>query len=113
MAKLLEHHDVSTVILYQCEYGLVIPGPDGAPVPAKKPTQWASNFSWMLKRLSKRCSKTHGHQSLAGGSAKHAELYPLNLIVEIRRGTRDTIDDREKVYVADGAAISLASVLNS
>ena len=37
MLELLGDDEVSTVVSDQCEYGLVTPGPDGAPMPAKKP----------------------------------------------------------------------------
>ena len=96
MRKLLKEKSVATVVSDQCEYGLLTPGPNGEPMAAKKPTKWASSSPHMLKRLSKRCQKGHTHQQLVGGRAKHAENYPLDLIVEILRGMRDTADFEEE-----------------
>ena len=92
MNKLLKEKRVSTTVSDQCEYGLLTPGPEGAPIAAKKPTKWMSSSPHMLKRLSKRCSKNHVHQQLVGGRAKDAENYPLELITQILRGIRDTAD---------------------
>ena len=59
---------------------------------SKKPTKWASKSLPMLARLSRRCSKTHRHQVLEGGRPKVAEIYPPELVLEIRRGMRGTED---------------------
>ena len=96
MVELLCHPRVSSIVSDQCEYGLLTHGPDGTPMPAKKPTRWASSSPHMLKRLSKRCSQTHVHQQLVGGRAKKCEDYPLDLITEILRGIRDTADHEEE-----------------
>ena len=96
MVKLLREKRVSTVVSDQCEYGLLTPGPNGEPMPAKKPTKWASSSSHMLKRLARRCQKDHTHQQLVGGRAKQNENYSLDLIVEILRGMRDTADFEEE-----------------
>ena len=113
MVSLLEMDGVSQVISDQCEYGLLTPDASGKPTPARKPTQWASNSPWMLKRLSTRCSGKHKHQALEGGRAKKAELYPLKLILTMIRGIRDTIDGRENNYDPDEIAMNMSSVLNS
>ena len=65
-------------------------------MPAKKPTRWASSSPQMLKRLSRRCSKTHVHQHLVGGRAKACEHYPIELITGILKGIRDTADHEEE-----------------
>lgn len=96
MIKLLTLNKDSTVVSDQCMYGLLTPGPDGAPMPAKKPTKWASSSPHMLRRLATRCSKEHIHQQLVSGRAKGAENYPIELITEILRGMRDTADAEEK-----------------
>ena len=96
MVDLLAMPKVSCVVSDQCEYGLLTPGPGGVPMPAKKPTRWASSSPHMLKRLSKRCSKTHDHQQLVGGRAKACENYSPELITEILRGIRDTADHEEE-----------------
>ena len=77
MQELLADERVGTTVSDQCEYGLVTPGPNGEPIPAKKPTQWASSSPRMLARLSKRCTGTHEHQHLEGQRTQGAELYPL------------------------------------
>ena len=96
MEKLMQHKGVATVVSDQCEYGLLTPGPDGQPMPAKKPTRWMSSSPHMLKRLSRRCQGDHAHQHLVGGRAKLAENYPIELITEILRGMRDTADFEEE-----------------
>ena len=96
MVALLAMPKVSSVVSDQCEYGLLTPGPGGVPMPAKKPTRWASSSPHMLKRLSKRCSKDHDHQQLVGGRAKACENYAPELITEILRGIRDTADHEEE-----------------
>ena len=48
--ELLSMPRVSSVVSDQCEYGLLTPGPGGVPMPAKKPTRWASSSPHMLKR---------------------------------------------------------------
>ena len=96
MEKLMQHKGVATVVSDQCEYGLLTPGPDGQPTPAKKPTRWMSSSPHMLKRLSRRCQGDHANQHLVGGRAKLAENYPIELITEILRGMRDTADFEEE-----------------
>ena len=92
MVQLMNKKQVGTVISHQCEYGLTTPGPDGKPMPAKKPTKWMSSSPQMLECLSKRCSGKHQHQALMGGKAAAAAYYPLDLITEILRGMRNTAD---------------------
>ena len=96
MKKLLKTKGVLTVVSDQCQYGLMTPGPDGRLMPAKKPTRWASSSPHMIKRLSKRCDKSHIHQHLIGGRAANAAFYPPELITEILRGIRDTEDASHK-----------------
>ena len=93
--KIMNHPKVHSVISDQCEYGLLTPGPGGVPTPAKKPTRWMSSSAQMIKRLSRRCSKTHVHQQLVGGRAKACEDYSIELVTDILRGMRDTADHEE------------------
>ena len=95
MEKLLREKQALTTVSDQCEYGLSTPGPNGGPLPAKKPTKWASSSCHMLKCISRRCKRDHTHQQLLGGRAKQAENYPLDLIVEIIMGMRDAADFEE------------------
>ena len=73
--------------------------------------------SSMSPRLSTRFSKTHAHQHLVGGRAKNAENYPIELIVEILRGMRDTADFEEQwgdeTEASLGQAMATASLFHS
>ena len=93
--KIMNHPRVHSVVSDQCEYGLLTPGPGGVPTPAKKPTRWMSSSVQMIRRLSRRCSKTHVHQQLVGGRAKACEDYSIELVTDILRGMRDTADHEE------------------
>ena len=77
IARLLKHPRVGSVVSDQCEYGLLTPDADGIPTPAKKPIRWMSSSSFMLQRLSRRCSGDHVHQHLVGRRAKAAEEYSI------------------------------------
>ena len=92
MTSMLKDPRIGTVVSDQCMYGLVTPGPDGCPTPAKKPTRWASSSQPMLDRLSKRCDHSHVHQPLMSGRAAAAAYYPAGLVTNILRGMRDTAD---------------------
>ena len=92
MLRLLKSSKVNVTVADQCMYGLVTKGPEGEPMSAKKPTQWASTSPQMLKRLSTRCDGSHSHQHLIGGRAAAAAYYPPKLISQILRGMRDTAD---------------------
>ena len=113
MQELLADERVGSIVSDQCEYGLVTPSQDGTPMPAKKPTRWASSSPYMLKRLSKRCSKTHQHQQLTDGRAKDAAIYPLPLILEILRGMRDTTDAATNLDDDDEIAMQTVALINS
>ena len=52
--RMLKLEGVSTVVNDQCMFGLIAKGPDGTSLPAKKPTRWMSNSSFMLDRTRKR-----------------------------------------------------------
>ena len=93
---MMKQKRVSTVVPDQCEYGLFTPGPDGEPMPAKKPTRWMSSSPHMLKRLSRRCQGDHAHQNLVGGRDKSADNYPSELSTQMLWGMRDTADFEEK-----------------
>ena len=53
MERLMKQKGVSTLVSDQCEYGLLTPGPDVEPMPAKKPTRWMPSSPHMIKRLSR------------------------------------------------------------
>ena len=86
VTSLLKHPRVRTIVSDQCEYGLVTPNEHGELTPAKKPTRWATTSEQMVKRLSKRCTRTHDHQPLLGGRAAAAAFYPLPLITKNPQG---------------------------
>ena len=67
----------------------------------------------MLNRLAKRCSGEHSHGPLLAGRAKHAETYPMGLIVDILRGMRDENDRLPHDDDAEENAAMLAASLNS
>ena len=115
MVKLLDDYKIETVISHQCKYGLLTPGPGGVPAPAKKPTKWASDSPFMLRRLSRRCSGKHKHQHIERGRPAAAALYPLRLITEILRGMRDTTEHQTKHYDDDDdeALLNPVMALNS
>ena len=114
MIKLLKQKRVQSTVSDQCQYGLLTPGPDGTPTPAKKPTRWASSSTSMLARLSSRCKGGHEHQHLIGGRAANAAFYPPELITDILRGMRDTADaeyvEQEQCHDMDVAMLRAASL---
>jgi hypothetical protein len=113
MLRLLNSPKVNTTVADQCMYGLETKGPDGKPMAAKKPTQWASTSMHMLKRLSTRCDGTHPHQHLIGGRAAAAAYYPPKLISQILRGMRDTADAEnvEPQWTPDMATAMVAAAM--
>ena len=113
MLELLADPRVDVVVSDQCEYGLMTPDANGHPVPAKKPTQWASSSPRRLKRLSKRCSGDHRRQHLVGGRAKQAALYPLPLSVEILRGMRDEADHKQQTLDNDDMDINMVTAIHA
>ena len=103
-----------SVVSDQCQYGLLTPGPDGTPMPAKKATRWASSSPSVLARLSSRCKSDHEHQHLIGGREANAAFYPPELITDILRGMRDTADaeyvEREQCHDMGVAMLKAASL---
>ena len=98
MLKTAQLPNVDAVVGDLCQFGLMVQSKDGSLLPAKKPTKWMSNSPWMLQRLAKRCLGDHQHHTLLGGKAHGAEEYPIDLVVEILRGTRDTRDMKHNTY---------------
>lgn len=84
--------NVHVVKMDQCIYGLLTRGPGNVPTPAMKPTKWMTSSIHMAKRLSKTCANSHTHQALEGGRPAAAAFYPAQLIIQLRRGTRDTAE---------------------
>lgn len=113
MQQLLEDDRVGAVVSDQCEYGLVTPGPGGAPMPAKKPTKWASSSPRMLARLDQRFKRQHEHRHLTGRQLKDAQDYPLSLLIEILRGMRDELDHQHPEEEEEKIEIRAAAAMNS
>ena len=73
-------------------YGLLTPGAEGKPTPAKKPTTFMTSSRQMADLLSRRCDGSHKHQPLVSGRCKNAAFYPLKLVQTILQGIRNTKD---------------------
>lgn len=99
----------------QCTYGYTTPGSDGAPTPAKKPAWLALTSAAILKTLFTKSFKNHEHQHLVGCRAAAAAFYPRQVVKEIIRCLRDTIDMEEPwAYTAIEMphGIAMASIMN-
>jgi hypothetical protein len=98
--QLLKLPGVEVTEADQCQFGLVIPDPNGDNKPALKPTRFASNSWLLLEELTRRCPRDHEHQPLMGGRAAAAAEYPPDLCHAICRGlVRQKQYDRQS-YVA-------------
>ena len=115
MAKLLGMQGVQTVVGDMCAFGMTTVGPSGEQLPVLKPTRWASNAPWLLKRLGVRCTSRsaaatarHAHAKLAGKARTAASaVYPPGLCLEILRGLRDQLrEDGTNLEIAMIAALS-------
>ena len=74
--KLTEDPRVHVTVSDQCEYGLRTPDKDGNLVLAMKPTKRATSSIHIASRRSKRCTGTHKHQHLVGGSCCSCSVLP-------------------------------------
>ena len=83
---LLTLPDVSTVKMHQCRYGQTVKGK-----PVFKPTIWMGNCRQILQKLDKQCDRSHEHQQLIGGLAKHAERYTPQMVKCILSGLREAL----------------------
>jgi len=88
---LLRDPRVGTTVADQCRYGLSIPGPDGKPTLARKPTCFMSSAPALLEELSLRCQGGHEHQAIRGGSQRSflSAIYPAALCRAILRGAEN------------------------
>ena len=89
MRRLIQDRRVGTVVADQCAYGLVTSGPEGKPMPARKPTRFASSAPAVLERLGRRCDGSHVHQPLVSGRPAAAALYPQDLCRAIVLGAEE------------------------
>ena len=89
MQKLRSAHGVHEVVGDQCRFGLLSPGEQGKPGPAKKPTRFLSSAGCVLRALGQRCLGDHAHVRLLHGRAAAAAVYPRGLCRAILRGIQD------------------------
>ena len=78
MKSLLSEPGVHTVVLDQCEFGLVSRDAQGF-APARKATKLATNLVMAEFVLGKRCSHGHRHVQLVNDRAGPAQVYPRGL----------------------------------
>ena len=85
---LLRDPRVDSVVADQCRFGLRIPGPDGRPALARKPTRFMSSAPAILEELGLRCQGGHEHQAISGGRLRSSRsaIYPAALCRAILRG---------------------------
>ena len=86
MADLISDSRVGSLVGDQCEFGQAARGAAGKPAPVKKATRFLSSAPYVLKQLAVRCSGNHAHQSLLGGRAAAAAVYPPGLCKAIVLG---------------------------
>ena len=116
--KMLKRTGVETVSNHQCMFGLLTPGPNGTPMPAKKPTKWMTNSIWMIDALRGDCDGSHKHQHLLGGRAAAAAFYPQQLLRAILKGmaaTRDNLNGVKMIcdderHVTEALKLAIAAV---
>ena len=95
---------VQRVVADQCQYGLVVPGPDGGLIHARKATAFVTSSPRMAQRLSRRCDHSHDHKALHGKDLERAAFYPMKLRLEILRGMRDEADHADTLRPDDEEA---------
>ena len=76
-----------------CEFGLKVSPSDR---PSLKPTGFMVNSKYLARRLAKRCTGSHEHQALEGGTlTKQAEVYPPGLCKAIVKGLKEEVEEKE------------------
>ena len=80
---LLREPGVHTIVLDQCEFGLVSRDAQGI-APARKSTKLATNLTLAELVLAKRCSHEHRHVQLVNDRAGPAQVYPPGVVPCIR-----------------------------
>ena len=73
--EMLLTDDVNLVQVDMCDLGMMSSDGEGEGL-VRKRTKILTNSDEVAKRLSRKCSKDHGHVNLIGGRAKRAQLYP-------------------------------------
>jgi hypothetical protein len=76
-----------------CEFGLKVSPSDR---PSLKPTGFMVNSKYLARRLAKRCTGSHEHHALEGGTlTKQAEVYPPGLCKAIVKGLKEEVEEKE------------------
>ena len=91
--RILRMPQVERVRADLCEFGLRVSPGDG---PSLKPTGFMVNSKHLARRLAKRCTGSHEHQVLEGGTrTKQAEVYPPGLCKAIVKGLQEEVEEKE------------------
>ena len=101
------------VIFDQCEYGATTMNDNHEEMPIKKPTALQTTKLAMVRRMSKRCSGDHMHQTLEGSNRCHkAEDYPVKMAQHIAHALVQPEGLEEQTFAAgDGDEQELTGVL--
>ena len=101
------------IIFDQCEYGATPLNDNHEKMPIKKPTPLQTKKLAMVRRMSKRCSGDHVHQTLEGGNRCHkAEDYPIKMAQHIAHALVQPEGLEEQTFAAgDGDEQELTGVL--
>ena len=76
---------VEIITIDMCAFGMKYIDSQGESL-VKKPTKIMCNSEEILKRLEKRCDRTHQHMQMIGGKAKGAQIYPAAFCEAICEG---------------------------
>ena len=102
------------IVFDQCEYGATTLNDNHEEMPIKKPTALQATKLAMVRRMSKRCSGDHAHQTLEGGNRCHkaAEDYPIKMAQHITHALVQPEGLKEQTFAAgDGDEQELTGVL--
>ena len=96
MAEVLRLPGVRRVRGDMCAHNMIITDSIG-PAKVFKPTGWLSNSTLTLNELNKLCSNNgshndHRHANLEDGRARHAQVYPEELCLDILWGLRAELE---------------------
>lgn len=78
-----------------CMFGLLTHDVKRHPARAKKPTTFLTSSWGIADEMNVKCDKSHHHQTLTGGRAGHAAVYPNKLYRSICRGLTKQLDIEE------------------
>ena len=100
---------VTVLQAHPCQYGLTAPvhGMKGVDAPAKNPTGFVANSSFIADQLNLKCAGDHAHAWLTKGRAAKAALYPRKLCGATCTGLNnqqqhDEVAGMHGLHLADG-----------